>query len=103
MQVDRKHISKLLNSQVSAMFASWREANIPMQALDSIIANDKEGFAHAVSYLKQSDMTDSERALRANLMSWAISTIGLAAELGMVLEKNETEQGELPKFNKDAA
>lgn len=101
MQVDRKRISKLLNSQMSSMFASWREAKIPDAAIDAIVAQDKTGLDNAIAYLRESDYPDNERALRANLISWAISTIALAAELGMVLEANTLEQGELPKFKKD--
>lgn len=103
MQVDRKRISKLLNSQISTMFASWREAGIPDKAIDAIIAQDKAGLDNATAYLRESGIPDNERALRANIISWTISTIALAAELGMVLEPNETEQqAELPKFKQDA-
>lgn len=101
MQVDRKHVSKLLNNQISAMFATWKEAKIPDKAIDAIVAHDKEGLNNAIAYLRESDLPDNERALRANIISWTISTIALAAELGLVLEKNEQEQGQLPSFKKD--
>ncbi len=83
------------------MFAVWHEAKLPDAARDAIIRGDKQGLESSISYLRTLDIPDNERALRANIVSWTISTIGLAAELGMVLERNDTDTGQLPNFKKD--
>lgn len=101
MQVDRERIAKLINGQMSAMFATWREAAIPEQALDAIVQHDKIALEMMLGYLREADMSDSERTLRANIISWTVNTIGLALELGMILEKNDTDRGQLPAFKKD--
>lgn len=101
MQVDKEIVAKLINGQMSAMFATWREAAIPEQALDAIVQHDKVALETLLQYLREADMSNGERALRANIVSWTINTIGLALELGMQLEKNETDEGKLPAFKKN--
>lgn len=102
MKVDRQHLAKLLNGSTSAMFATFREADIPSEIIDGIIANDPKALDRAISYLRSADISDKQRALIANIVSWAINTIGLTVELGMTLEKNEVDPtGHLPRFRKE--
>lgn len=97
---NKQHLAKLLNASMRAMFATFREAELPQDILDGIIANNKQSLSDSVLFLKQSDISDRERALKANIISWAINTIAIAGELGMVLEKNEDAIAELPRYKK---
>lgn len=97
---DRQHLAKLLNSAMSAMFATFREAELPQDILDGIIANNKQSLSDSILFLRQSDISDRERAMKANIISWAINTIAIAGELGMVLEKNEDAVAQLLKLKK---
>lgn len=99
---DRQHLAKLLNASMSAMFATFREAELPQDILDGIIANNKQSLSDSILFLKQNDISDKERALKANIISWAINTIAIAAELGMVLEKNEDAVAQLPSYKREA-
>ena len=101
MQVDRKHLAKLLNSLNSAMFATFREAEIPEAVLDGIMKNDPKALEGSVAYLRAAEIPDKERALKANIISWAVNTIAITGELGMINVKNETEGGQLPNIKKE--
>lgn len=93
--MDRVYLGKLLNSATIAMFAVFDNLRMPREIIDKIVANDPKGLEECIAFLKSSDLSDRERELRARIISWAISTIAICGQCGMVLQKYD-ELNNLP-------
>jgi hypothetical protein len=85
---DTAYLFKLLNSACTSMFAMFRELELPEEIIDQIINNNPKGLENAVGYLKQAQISNSEKTIRATAISWAINTIAICGQCGMKLEKD---------------
>ena len=85
---DTAYLFRLLNSACTAMFAMFKELNLPEEIIAQIINNNPKGLENAVAYLKQSEMPTNQKTIRATSISWAIATIAICGQCGMKLEKD---------------
>ena len=92
MNVDTVYLGKLLNSATTAMFAVFSALELPQEIIDQIISNDPKGLEECVGYLKAADLPPREKEIRTRVISWAISTIAICGQCGMVLQKHEETQ-----------
>lgn len=77
------------------MFAVLKDLKIPQEIQDKLIqavmyGTSKKFAAEFVEWIKsQEHLTDAEKTLQANVITWAIGTIAIGLAFGVGLEKNK--------------
>lgn len=88
------YLQKMMNSMATAMFSVWRELGMPDEIFDSIIKGDSKALKEAIAYLKADNVSDKERAIKANVLNWTINTVGLGYQLGAIFQRDDKTPGE---------
>lgn len=92
--IDESHLRKSMNSMATAMFSVWRELGMPDKIFDCIVKGDTKALAEGIAYLKADNVSDKERALKANVLNWTINTVGLGYQLGAIFQRDDKTPGE---------
>jgi hypothetical protein len=89
---DTAYLFRLLNSACASMFSMFQELKLPEEILDGIINNDSKTVENAIAYLKEDQVSDTERIIKATAIRWAINTIAICGQCGMKLEKDIAQE-----------
>jgi hypothetical protein len=92
--IDEIHLHRSMNSMATAMFSVWRELRMPDKIFDCIVKGDSKALEEAIAYLKADNVSDKERALKANVLNWTINTVGLGYQLGAIFQRDDKTPGE---------
>jgi hypothetical protein len=92
--IDEIHLQKMMNSMATAMFSVWRELGMPDEIFDCIVKGDSKALQEAIAYLKADNVSDKERALKANVLNWTINTVGIGYQLGAIFQRDDKTPGE---------
>lgn len=92
--IDEIHLHRSMNSMASAMFSVWRELRMPDEIFDCIVKGNSKALEEAIAYLKADNVSDKERALKANVLNWTINTVGLGYQLGAIFQRDDKTPGE---------
>jgi hypothetical protein len=88
---DLIYLKRLLQSATTSMFAVFRELELPDEIIDKICRAEKNGVEEVVTYLKELNIPSKDKIIRSYVISWAVTTIAICGQCGMVLEKKEND------------